>query len=272
MLGCKVCGAVPAVDMTGKKEGDRLPCTRCGVAQEMVNYSPREGGSTLGREIRVGAAVRFEGTTDPHGFVSSYVPRVMTVQHEDCATCTCPSRSRPFTGRPCITLYGGDEELPIDPRRFRWLPELMIWELINPRNLPEKGPEWCWCEEGDEHCWGPFSSREECLQDARCELGDLLTAPGTKLKIRLGHVKHALPEDHIGVRVEDLLEGMDTCATDNEFGCAEESIFQVEDTVAAQASLDKVLQAWAKRWAIGTYWIMEEPTETVEVTVEGKTP
>ena len=122
----------------------------------------------------------------------------------------------------------------------------------------KKTAKWGWSLVGSDTARGPFPSREAALKSARGEreTGD---------KVEVGVCEYADPVMHVYIDVDRLLEGMDQYAHDNDFSFCDEEIFQVRGGQkghdAANAALEKLLQAWAKKWLTSSVWVLGKAEE-----------
>jgi hypothetical protein len=124
--------------------------------------------------------------------------------------------------------------------------------------------EWCWSSLGADRAHGPFPTREDCIAGARRELiGDEARGPGAQVCISVGQVKYARPEDWVEVDLDALLETAETLAADNDFGFAEDCIFEIKDEKGAEEDLRALLAGWARKWVTSSYWVMDDPVEEV---------
>lgn len=115
--------------------------------------------------------------------------------------------------------------------------------------------DWCWRIPESELAHGPFSSREQALEDARRE--------SDAVKVLVGHPEYLRPADWIPSDMDELLERMDMFAYDNGFP-GDDQLFEVpdEDQKEAQADLDRTLAAWASKWVRPTgQWQTSEEEE-----------
>ena len=118
--------------------------------------------------------------------------------------------------------------------------------------------KWGWSEY--ECARGLFDSKEEAIKDALEQLN-----PGQPTGIEVGRCKWANPVDYLRIDVDDLLEELDQNAADNEFGFAEEEIFDIEekDKEEAQKALVEVMSVWATKYVHTRMWILEDTEEVI---------
>jgi hypothetical protein len=125
--------------------------------------------------------------------------------------------------------------------------------------------EWCYAKKSERHAHGPFDSREEAIEDAR----EYYSGDGV-FTIELGHPRYANVDECIPTDAADLVERMDEYAADNDFP-GDDPIFEIDqkDLKQADAELQELLKAWAKKWVCSNgCWVLDD-TEEVEIQGTG---
>ena len=120
-------------------------------------------------------------------------------------------------------------------------------EVVEPHPPTPDRSGYAWAIKGAEHCEGPFETREKAIESATRDYGDM---PGTIICI--GSVSYADPVHYVPTDLDDMLERMDECAVDNEFGFWENEVF--EPKPGAKEALEQTLKAWASHFVTSQVW------------------
>jgi len=142
-----------------------------------------------------------------------------------------------------------------------------ICSEVLPPDCPLKEPaeeQWCWREKNGEVAYGPFTSREEAIEEAK-------TSSDSRV-VMIGNVVWPDPVAVAGemADIDHLMEQMEEYAYDNGLS-HDDSIFDLKTNNAkeAQEGLKKHLRAWAEEFvATPTYWHTSEQEEEVEIHPE----
>lgn len=107
--------------------------------------------------------------------------------------------------------------------------------------------EWGWSVREDDRAYGPFSSREEAVEDAKKNSKKPLD------RVIFGRCLWANPVSHLP-SMSDFLEELEDSAYNNGFSFWEDEIFSVDTWEVAEKEFDEMLKNWADKYVKGSCW------------------
>ena len=113
--------------------------------------------------------------------------------------------------------------------------------------------EWAWQYDGDDACHGTFATRADAEANARSR-----TTLDEMCCVIYGRVTWPDPGKYFRANADGMSEDADERADDDGCYSGDKPLFTAADDAAAQADLDEVIAAWARRHYSADVWSFEE--------------
>lgn len=155
-----------------------------------------------------------------------------------------------FWGEYCKLKLAGEEALGSKPET-KTKKALVVTGVVEIKKVNQ----WAWMVDGNCIAHGPFKTREEAIEDARGHY-----APEEcPREIVIGYPSYANAASYLPVDIDTFLEQLEENAFDNDFGFADDTIFDVNGDVGeAEKELEEVFINWANKWLSSTTWLFVE--------------